>query len=148
MLEDWFKECVDNKRINLYKDKESEFFIYKGFKLDNTNDGIILLDVRFNDFYDPVGKRDFNKLKKLGFVKGCDLIMHQRDIKRVKRYKITLESLYTERKVLEDKAQYPRSRALAVKKLRKLKSDLQDNIDLLFFYDARREQMKIKYKLK
>ena len=147
MLERWYKECVDNKSLRSFRDKDSEFYIYKGFKLERVLDIIILKDVRYNDFYNKVFKKDKKILKKHGFIKGCDLIMYERDSLRVNRHKGLLESLYIERKKVEKNYKNPRKRKSSEKRLRSIGPAIQENIDFMFFYDARRIQTKEKYKL-
>lgn len=148
MQEKWFKECRDNDKIPIYREGNKEYVIYKGFKLEHLNGRYKLLDVRFFDFYSRVSKRDKKILKRKGFVKGCDTIMYFRDIFRTDKYERDLEFRYEEKYRLEEIL--PRSKGerkrIITKKLGVLKRKIHESIDLLFFYNVRKEQFKIKYK--
>ncbi len=147
MLEKWWSECAGYEDIPLYKDSHSEYYIYKGFKLTRSEGILEILDVRRSDFYDPVTKGNLRTLKAYGFIKGCDIIIYRRDLKRIKSYTRILARMYTERDGLEKQLRTG-NRITLEKNLRGLTQRIRGAIDLLFFYDSRSKQIKSKYNLK
>lgn len=144
----WYEKARRHGAVT-YRDKDVEFIIYKGIKLEKTNDGLRMLDVRFNDFYTRVSKRDKRVLKKHGFIKGCDILMYNRDLMRSSMYKREIEDLYTQldrhRKLVGT-----RSTKVAIKKRSRkaigiLERNIRDTIDLFLLYSSRANQFEIKY---
>ncbi len=142
----WYEEAWKSPHTVKYKG-DSEFVIYKGVKLEKTNDGLKLLDVRFNDFYTKLPKKDKKLLKIHGFIKGCDHIMYRRDGIRCTKYKLKLEALYTDLKYYEKNINRRNKRAF-IKKIGIVKKHIRENLDLFVFYSTRRDQFKVKYQLK
>lgn len=147
MQEKWFNECLSNNDVKVFNDGEFEFVIYKGVKLVKTNDGFRLLDVRFNDFYSRLAKPYKRILRKHGFVKGCDIMMYERDLMRCRKYERYLEELYTYKKRLLKKLDEVTYKRPIRKKLGVMERKASDAIDDLFFYNSRKEQFEVKYKL-
>lgn len=144
VLEQWFKE-VEMSVLNIHHYKESEFIIYKGFKLSRELGVYKLEDVRTSDFYDEVKKRQYNVLLKLGFIKGIDQIVNKRNIRRVGIYTRLLENLYSDRKEYQKKLRPLKTRDFYKKKIRNCQENIHRNIDLLYLYKSRIEQYNSKY---
>lgn len=146
MVEEWFEEYMTSGRGKLYRGDGFEFIIYKGFKIIKDEDGMRIVDVRKNDFYTDVQPKDFRVLHCYGFVKGADMVMYYRDSKRVAYFRDRLETRYREREALRAQKDTldPRKYKL---KLTTLDTSLRDYLDKLFFYETRKKQVEIKYKL-
>lgn len=144
-LEQWFDE-VRLSVLNVHRYKETEFIIYKGFKLSKTHGKYKIEDVRISDFYGDVKKRDYNTLLKLGFIKGTDYIVHKRNLRRVGIYTRLLEKLYSERKEYERKLRPLKTRAFYKKKIKNCQENIHRSIDLLYLYKSRIDQYNLKYK--
>lgn len=143
----WFKECEDSKEVTIFTEGGNRYVIYKGIKLERTNDGHRLLDVRYFDFYSRVSKRDKKVLKSLGFVKGCDTLMYQRDLMRVDKYEQDMKDFYKRKARLSKSLPKSKNKRLVRKKLNILDRKIHEVLDLVFFYKSRKEQFEIKYKL-
>lgn len=144
--------------VNILRDgEEVRFVIYKGIKLIKTNDGLRLLDVRYNDYYTRVSKYDKRLLRKYGFVEGCDRIMHRRDVMRSTYYNNLLAQMYStkygykkELGGLDIKSTDPKEREevrMLKKKLGVLTRKIQEVMDTHLFYEARRLQFENKNKV-
>lgn len=148
MQDIWFEEAKRYGAV-YYKEPGVEFIIYKGIKLEKTNDGLRMLDVRFNDFYGRVPKRDKKFLKKHGFIKGCDIMMYNRDLIRSSKYKKDIEDFYTELDKNRKLVSIRSTRVSIKKKARKaigiLERNIRESIDLYLLYSSRANQFKIKY---
>lgn len=144
VLRQWFNEGEKNGLI-VYHSIESEFLIYKGFKLSKFLDHYKLEDVRRSDFYDEVTQREQNILKKLGFIKGIDSIVNTRNLKRVGIYTRLLEKLFQDKKEYQSKLRPLKTREFYNKKIRNCQDNIHNYIDLLFLYKSRIEQFNIKY---
>lgn len=146
VLKEWFDE-VGRNNVKIHHSKESEFVIYKGFKLSKSIDGFTIQDVRRSDFYDDVKIKEHNILCKLGFIRGADLIVHRRNVKRVSVYTRLLEKTYSDRKLFSSKLRPLKTREFYKKKIRNCQDNIKKYIDLLFLYKSRVEQYNLKYNI-
>lgn len=144
VIKKWFNEAVD-EGIKVYHSDESEYLIYKGFKIIKTLDDFKILDVRRSDFYDDVKSKDLLVLEKLGFIFGSDSIVHSRNKRRVSIYTKRLERIYTNKKLYKSKLKDKDTKKFYEKKLRNCEENILKNIDLLFFYKSKVEQHELKY---
>jgi hypothetical protein len=136
----WFNQA--KSIATTFKTYDSDFIIYKGFKLSKRNNEYYLQDVRFSNLYTEVSKENLDKFLKLGFKKGADLISFERDSMRVISYKKRTEALYDKRKLFEK--ELPKKRAFNEKRIRNINKRIDEFIDLLFFYEVRVKQFNIK----
>lgn len=152
MQQKWYDEGMHHPDVVTFSDDKVEFILYKGVKLERTNDGHRLLDVRFNDFYSKLPRRDKKLLKIHGFVKGCDLMMYRRDLIRAQKYKMKIEHLYTKLDVYRKTLSKKRLRSDVRKRSLKMKSiyehRIRNTIDLYLLYNSRIKQIEIKYNVK
>lgn len=146
VLKQWFDEVGENG-LPVFHSKESEFIIYKGFKLSKVLEQYKLEDVRRSDFYDEVREREYKILLKLGFIRGIDWIVNKRNLRRITIYTRLLEKLYQDKEEYQSKLRPLKTRAFYQKKLRNCQENIHRNIDLLFLYKNRIEQYNSKYKL-
>lgn len=144
VVKQWFDEAV-KEGVRVYSSEESEYLIYKGFKITKNLDNYVIHDVRRSDFYDPLKHNDYITLQKLGFIFGCDSIVHSRNKRRVLIYTRRLEKIYTNRRLYESKLKVKSTRAFYEKKIRNCQENIRKNIDLLFFYKSKVEQHELKY---
>lgn len=142
------EEYLNSEVGKLHVTSDFNFIIYKGFKIieDPETDNYTLRDVRFNDFYNEVTPRAFNMFLQHGFVKGADLIMLGRDIMRISRHRSILEMKYQDKENLIKKKSKYSAHKFGVK-LDKIKKDIGDNLDALFFYETRKNQVEHKYNI-
>ena len=130
----WFNEAVENRQ-KVFATSDSDFIIYKGFKITKSIDGNYeIQDVRMNDFYSKVMEKDFIILTNLGFIKGADKISYERNLRRVAIYTKKLEKLYTEREMCKKKL--PTNVKFYEKKLKNCQENIGKYIDLMFFYKS------------
>ena len=142
ILKKWFDE-VENSDINVFRSSKSEFIIYNGFKITKTSDNKYKIqDVRLTDFYDEVKDSDYENMVNLGFIKGSNWIVYNRNIKRVQTYTKTIEKLYNDKRKYQSKIRTIKTRAFYEKKLRNCQANIHKNIDLLFLYKTRINQYK------
>lgn len=147
ILKEWFNEVLENN-MEIYSSKESEYLIYRGFKLSRSFDGEYKIqDVRLSDFYDDVKDRDYKILVKLGFIRGGDWIVNKRNIKRVQTYTRIIEKLYDDKRDYQSKLRPRKTRAFYQKKLRNCQENIHKTIDLLFLYKSRINQYNSKYNI-
>lgn len=146
ILKKWYDEVLEND-IPVFTSGESEFTIYRGFKLTKTFDEYKIEDVRLSDFYDKVKDRDFKILKKLGFIRGADWIVNKRNHRRVQIYTRIIERLYEDKAEYKSKLRPLKTRAFYQKKLRNCQENIHKTIDLLFLYKARINQYNSKYNI-
>jgi len=141
MLEELYREALGCKTTAKFSSINSKSVLYKGFKMSLNLETFEynLLDIRKTDFYSSVNDSDFALIVEHGFIKGCDLIMKQRDEERIKSYTRRLEKLYTL------KAEYKKDVIKNKKRLGICEANISETIDLLFFYKARLIQNKEKY---
>lgn len=145
MIKDWFKEYVEGGYGRPYVGEGHEFIIYKGFKIVSfESQAYFIFDVRRSDFYTKVSTIDLEFFKEHGFIKGADLIMHNRDTRRVSKYNDLLEHWYAKRDILLSK-----KKELDPKKFKRdmytIQRNISDFIDKLFFYQSRKSQTENKY---
>lgn len=147
MIEEWLHEYMTSGAGIKHRSREGVFIIYKGFKIVQSDEGVHILDVRRNDFYNPVSKKNLSILKKYGFIKGCDMIMYHRDRRRVYRYRDLLEKKYRERDDLRSRRKEMTNKRFNVK-AQSLERLMRGYVDKVFFYETRKNQLEIKYNLK
>jgi len=140
-IKKWYEEVILCQRPHQRYD--SEYIIYKGFKITKLNDTFTLKDVRWSNFYNDVSKTNLNILRKHGFIKGVDIIGYKRDVKRIKSYKKRITRLYDKRKIF--KKQMDEDRRLNTKRIRNINLRIDDYVSFIFFYQVRVNQFKIKY---
>src|SRR5690606_8400224 len=129
-VKQWFDEAIEN-HIKVFTAPESEFIIYKGFKITKTIDGnYIIQDVRINNFYSKVSDKDLSVLTTLGFIKGVEKLSYDRNLRRVVIYTKKLEKLYSEREICQKRMST--NVTFYSKKLRNCKEGIGKYIDLLF----------------
>ena len=136
MLKGWFEEV--SRVTKVFKNGDSEFIIYKGFKLTFSPKKYIIEDVRFTDFYTEVSEEDLEILKSKGFVLGARTIMYHRDCKRVKNYEKRIAKLYEDRDRF--KKNLSKDRVFNSKRVRNCNENIHNFLDLMFFYKTRVEQ--------
>lgn len=141
VIDKWWKE--GKKVTPIHKAYNSEFLIYKGFKI-TLKDGVYSIqDVRFSNMYQELSDIVWLTFKVHGFVKGVDLIGLERDTKRIDYYKKSTETLYDKRakftKLLS------KNRKLNEKRIRNINLKIDEYIDLMFFYQVRVQQLTLKY---
>ena len=146
IVEQWLEEYLSSGRGKLYVGDGFEFIIYKGFKILRDEENTRIMDVRKTDFYSEVTIEDFNVLCTQGFVKGCDILVYNRDCKRVKYYKGRLAQKYKEREEARKQKGTVDPRRLAVR-LESLDRMITDGVDKLFFFEVRKTQTENKYNL-
>ena len=146
VIKEWFDECVSND-FPTYISGESEFIIYRGFKITKTFDEYKIQDVRLSDFYDEVKDKDYKILVKLGFIRGGDWIVNKRNYKRVRIYTKIIERLYEDKILYRKNLRPKKTRAFYQKKLRNCQENIHKTIDLLFLYKARISQYNSKYNI-
>lgn len=141
MLEQWYQEALGCNTTAKFSSIKSKSVLYKGFKIVINLEvyEISLLDIRKADFYSKVNDDDLAVMKEHGFIKGCDLIMRDRDSQRVDNYTRRLEKLYTL------KEEYKKDVIKNKKRLGICEANISETIDLLFFHKARFIQNKEKY---
>ena len=138
-LREWYEQAA--KVTLVHKAFGSTFVIYKGFKISSFDDGSFeIFDTRFSDVYTKVSLKDMKVFKSKGFIKGANLLMYDRDVKRVKDYTKKLEKLYSERDKYNQKLETNVS--FYSKRIKNCEDSIQSNLDLLFFYSSRVKQFK------
>jgi hypothetical protein len=138
MLDKWFKEGFGYDAVVKLSYSDGTSLIYKGFRLfKKLDDTYTIQDVRGSEFYSPVKKEDLALLESLGFIKGCDIIMLNRDKLRVETYTRKIEKL--------SRLKREHTKNKDVKKVKICNKNMNDYIDLLFFYKTRLTQLKNKY---
>lgn len=139
MVEGFFKQGLISSEVIKLSENE---LLYKGFKLIKNGDEYSILDIRKFDHYSPVKDRDLIILENEGFVRGCDLILYNRDIHRIQVCndaiirKTLLKKGYKE-KLHEDPRGYK-------KKIGICERQNEELIVLLRFYESRSSQLKKK----
>lgn len=136
----WFNQAKNIAKT--FKAYDSEFVIYKGFKLSERNNEYYLQDVRFSNLYNEVGKEDLDKFLRLGFKNGADLISFERDSMRILSYKKRIESLLAKKGKFEK--ELVKRRAFNEKRIRNADNKIEEYVDLLSFYEVRVKQFNIK----
>ena len=137
ILRKWYEESVGTLKVFTVLGKT--FILHKGFKLTQTDEGKYHIeDVRKNDFYSEVTKKDFTVIKEYGFIKGVALLMYRRDKRRCAYYKGKIEKLYT------DRAHYKKilntNKVFYSKKIRNANDNIHNCLDLMFLYESRVKQ--------
>lgn len=136
-LKKWFEEA--EKHTKVFRDKTSLFIIYKGFKITKSIDKYFIQDVRFRDVYSEVSPKDNKILQEFGFIKGVDLITFNRDLARARIYTIRTEKFYKVRDSLQ------KSDPKFSSKMSNCIDNINKSLDLMFYYQTRVNQFKIKY---
>lgn len=141
-IKNWFNQVKN--LVKTFEDYDSEYVIYKGFKLTKRGEEYFIQDVRFSNLYSEVTVTDLNKFIDKGFIKGADLISFERDTKRILSYKKMAEVLYDRRRKFTK--ELSKNRALNEKRIRNINRRIEEYIDLMFFYEVRVKQFNIKNK--
>lgn len=141
VLADWYSEAIDYGSPEFKNYSGSRFIIYKGFKITLVDNEYKMEDTRKSDFYSEVTKFDLKFFNKHGFIKACDLLMHKRNILRVKKYTKILERLY------EDKQEMLKQKFVDPLKYSNLINGINKYIDLLQTQKSRVSQHNRKYSL-
>lgn len=132
MLKEWFEESIKYD-IKIFSTIDSEFIIYKGFKITKIEDNYIIQYVRLNDFYSNVSYRNMKTLKDLGFIKGVDKIYYESISKRIKIY--TKKVRFFENKKDNEK--------ISPKKLSFYNNLIQNYTELIFYYKFKIKQYNL-----
>lgn len=142
---EWFDEAV-KYRVRVYSVKDSDYILYKGFKISKFHDGEHLIqDIRLTDFYTEVEKEHLAIINTKGFIRGADDISYERNVIRVDDYTKKIETLYGNLEDFEkNKNKKP---SFYAKKIENCQKNIHNYVDLMFFYKAQIEQYKNKYKL-
>jgi len=141
IIKEWFTEAKTTTKVfNLV---DSEFIIYKGFKILKVEDVYTIYDVRLSNMYSSVTSECFKELSKKGFIKGADYICFKRNKKRVVTYKKRAEVWYDKRR--KYKKELPNNRELNEKRIRNINRKIEEAIDHMFLYKIRINQYKSKY---
>lgn len=135
MIKEWFEQT--SKICNIYKDGDSLFVIYKGFKLihHQEEDSYDIIDVRFSDYYTSVKEKDLDLFKEKGFVKGADLLVKERAEERMERYLRSIGKLYEKREEYEKK--FESNPKFYTKKINNANINIHRLADLYHFYKAK-----------
>jgi ribosomal protein S8 len=146
MIEKFLNEYLDAGYGTLRLANGYEYIIYKGFKITKDEEGFNIIDTRFHDFYSKVKKSDLDLLESQGFIKGCDIIMYNRDIRRANRHRHILEELTLEKEsIVKSKGK------VSTRKYRmgmdRVSKEIRHHLDKLFLYNTRKKQIEIKYNL-
>ena len=143
----WFEEAVKyGLTIYTVRDTDINYIVYKGFKITKTEGRYFIQDIRLNDFYTNVDKKQIITLKENGFIKGADIISYERNKRRIAKYISLLEKLYENKEEYVKK--YNNNASFYEKKLNNCREGILKYSDLLFFYKAKILQHEIKYNLK
>ncbi len=138
ILEKWFNQAKLNTRV--FKDKNSSFVIYKGFKIRKSDKKYSILDTRLRDLYSKIRDKDLIVINKYGFIRGVDLLSYERNVRRSYYYKRRTEKYYTIRdSLIKNDKDYNN-------KLNNCNNNIYKNIGLIFFYNSKIHQFKSKYK--
>lgn len=143
------KLCYDEavrSGIHIYSDKDCEFLIYKGFKISKFESSYEIHDVRINDFYEDVSKKDLEMFDVHGFLKGADIICYERNKVRYVKYIKKLEKIYEKR--TDFRCKYDENPKFYEKGLNNCEEGILKYTDLLFFYKAKILQHEFIYKIK
>lgn len=140
-IERWWTEAKEVTPV--HKTYNSEFLIYKGFKISLVEDDLSILDVRFSNMYRSVHEEYLSAFTKHGFIKGADLISLERDTKRVEFYQKETEKLYDKRAKFSK--QLPKNKKLNEKRIKNINLKIDEYIDLIFLYKVKVQQLTLKY---
>ena len=147
-LQQWFEEATNVTRLFNNTLTGDDYIIYLGFKITRTDAlEYIIEDVRRSDLFNPLRKSDTKILKRLGFVKGVELIRYQKDQKRVVKSEAALLKAYNGKKEALSQLDNPdrkKPRAFYEKKVKNCSNSIQHNADMIFFYRSRVEQYELK----
>lgn len=139
VLEKWFEESI--KSLKVFVTADCDFIIYKGFKISKFFEGgYRIQDTRFNDFYSDVTKSDLLVLKDNGFIKGAKIIMHERDLKRIKIYEKKIEKLYSDKDKF--KSLLSTNKTFYSKRINNCEEGIEATSNLLFLFKIREKQFK------
>lgn len=139
-IQEWFNQAKN--LVKTFKTYDSEFLIYKGFKITNRKGVYLLEDTRFSNMYGKVSRPDLLKFDTLGFIVGADTISFERDTKRILAYKKRAEMFYDRRKKFTK--ELPKNKTLNEKRIRNINRRIDECIDLMFFYEVRVKQFNLK----
>lgn len=135
----WFEEA---KVLRVYNCGDHEFTIEKGFKVTHyfEDDTYSVLDTRFNDFYTEVSEANMKIFRDNGFLKGTNIIMYERNVRRVDRYLRLIEGLYT--KIASYKKLLSKDKVFYTKRIKNCKENIHDYHDLMQLYKSRVDQFE------
>ena len=140
-IKDWFEEA---SIIKVFQSEDHEFSINSGFKVTHyfEDNSYTIQDTRLNDFYTEVSEAHKNIFREKGFIIGTNIIMYDRNIKRVDKYLRLIEGLYA--KITEYKKDIKKDRPFYVKRIRNCNENIHKYHDLMQFYKSKVDQFKIK----
>ena len=143
-IKEWFEEA---SIIKVHQGDDHEFAINRGFKVthyfeDNTYS---IQDTRLNDFYTKVSEEHMELFRERGFIIGTNIIMYDRNIKRVSKYLRLIEGLYT--KIAKYKENLYKNKSFYTKRIRNCNENIHKYHDLMQFYKSKVDQFKSKSKI-
>ncbi len=135
----WYKES--EKTLKVFTTADYNFILYKGFKISSYPDDYYRIeDVRHNDFYSKLTKPDLLILEKEGFIRGSDIIMHNRDLRRIKILEKKIEKLYSDKDRF--KSLLSRDETFYSKRIKNCDEAIETTSNLLFLFKIREKQFK------
>lgn len=147
MVKEWFEEYVNSGKGKTHRiDDDSEFIIYKGFKILRDREHYTLEDTRFSDLYTRVSDFDLMRLQSHGFMEGCDRIKYVRDSLRLEKHRLSLEELSEDRQTLADLNLDKSSREYK-KRNNKLTAARQYHSKKYDYYDNKMKKVETEYNL-
>lgn len=139
----WFEEA--SLVTNVHKDFNSEFLIYKGFKITKKEGSYRIQDVRHSEFYSPVSIQDLNEIKEKGFIAGIDYINYVLNLGRVENYKLQVDTLKLKKKLARKELRQGIDRRLNNKRIRLANENILEYEDLIQLTESRIKQFNFKY---
>ena len=143
-IKHWFNEA---KVLKIFKEDGCEFCIKGGFKITHylEDDSYTILDTRLNDFYTEVSETHKKILRENGCLKGTNIIVNSRNIKRRDKYLRGIEDLYSKKTKYKEVVE--RNKPFYLKKIRNCNENIHKYHDLLQFYKSKVDQFNTKQQI-
>ena len=141
VVERWFEKA--SRLVNVHKDFEGEFLIYRGFKISKENGVFRIQDVRHSEFYSPVLSHEYAMMVEKGFIATCDILSYENNIERIEDYRVTIEALELKKKLA--KKSLKSNKKLNLKRIRLAEENIVELKNLIQLTESRIKQFKIKY---
>lgn len=142
-VEEWFVEA--SKKVNVHKDEDGLFLIYKGFKISEQGGKFRIQDVRHFEFYSPVKTSDYVMFLNHGFIKGVDYVNYFRNKELIDDYNTKIKALYEKKS--NSQKELPKNKKLNEKRIRVANEKIDYYSDLILLLQSRNKYLKIKYNL-
>lgn len=154
IVKEWFEEAYGELRVHSIP--HEEFVIYKGIRvsmhthildkehcLSDSDVQYSIVDANRSDGYPELVDKDRATLELYGFIEGCDIIGHNRDLKNIQKLNSRVVLLYEKRRKYE--VELPRNERLNLKRIRNINVNVKILLDQMFLHNIRAKQFKIKY---